>query len=75
MSTIKPTSRQGYRYFKCDGENDDGKSCGRVWREPSRDHRSPSGENCPMCNAWVVPHHSELDTTLPADAMGNLVRG
>lgn len=72
MNTTPKPTRQGYRYFKCDGEDDDGKACGHVWREPTRDHQSPSGENCPMCNAWVFPHYSEPDATLRVDSMGNL---
>ena len=68
-----PVTRQGYRHFQCDADGDDGVSCHRAWREATRDCFSPSGENCPTCGAWVFPHRSEPDATLPVDRMGNIV--
>ena len=57
--------RRGWRSFLCD-------ECGHKFEWPTRDHRSPSGENCPECGEWLFPHDSRQDETLKADDMGNL---
>ncbi len=46
--------------------------CEHRWKWPSRDALSPSGENCPRCDEWCFPYHSEIDATIPCDDMGNL---
>ena len=61
----KNSIRRGWRSFLCDG-------CGHKFEWPTRDHRSPSGENCPECGGWVVPRDSWHDETLKVDDMGNL---
>lgn len=72
MRASKPITRQGYRYFRCDQEGYE-EPCSYEWREATRDYQSPSGENCPMCGTWTFPHDSQPDSTLPVDAMGNLI--
>ena len=55
----------GYRYFRCE-------DCGMTWREPCRDHQTPSGSDCPNCQAFTRPHRSAL-ADLPVDEFGNLI--
>lgn len=55
----------GWRIFHCDG-------CGKQWESASRDHASPSGEECD-CGEWVSPHDSRADNTLPCNEFGNLI--
>jgi len=57
--------RRGWRQFHCS-------ECEHRWKWPSRDALSPSGENCPRCDEWCFPYHSEIDATIPCDDMGNL---
>lgn len=57
--------RSGWRYFECS-------ECGHKWEWPTRDHTSPSGEDCPKCNSWEFPYKSEVDEGLPCDRFGNL---
>ena len=57
--------RRGWRSFLCD-------ECGHKFEWPTRDHKSPSGENCPECGEWLFPHDSRQDETLKVDDMGNL---
>jgi hypothetical protein len=57
---------QGWRYFHCI-------DCEHRWKLPTRDYRSPSGDNCPRCHAWTFPHNAEPDPSLPVDDMGNLI--
>lgn len=67
--------RQGYRFFRCTAgdDADNPPACDWEWKEATRDIHSPSGVDCPSCGAWTFPHHSELDTTLAVDSMGNLL--
>ena len=58
---------QGWRLFWCD-------ECGERWESASRDHASPSGEDCLRCGEWVSPHDSRADDTLPVDEFGNLTK-
>jgi len=60
------TFTQGWRHFHCAG-------CEYQWREPCRDHASPSGVCCPKCSVMTTPHQGEEDLTLPIDKSGNLV--
>lgn len=57
--------RRGWRHFHCS-------ECEHRWKWPSRDALSPSGENCPRCDEWCFPYHSEIAATIPCDEMGNL---
>ena len=59
--------RRGWRYFQCF-------ECDYKWKLPTRDHISPSGEDCPKCHEWAVPYKSEPDATLKCDDMGNLIK-
>lgn len=54
----------GWRVFRCD-------ECGAHWESTSRDHASPSGEDCD-CGEWVSPHASRADETLVVNEYGNL---
>jgi hypothetical protein len=56
---------QGWRSFKCN-------ACGHKWSWPSRDYRSPSGEDCPKCGGWESPCASRPDESLRVDQSGNL---
>lgn len=56
--------RQGWRHFRCGG-------CGAQWESASRDHASPSGEEC-ECGEWVFPHGSRPDAALEVNEYGNL---
>lgn len=56
----------GWRVFRCD-------ECGAQWESASRDHVSPSGEDC-ACGEWVFPHESRPDPTLPVNEHGNLTK-
>jgi hypothetical protein len=55
----------GWCLFRCD-------SCEHLWKEPTRDCASPSGENCPRCGEWQFPYHAAPDSSLKTDALGNL---
>ena len=57
--------RRGWRSFTCD--------CGLIWAEPTRDRLSPSGENCPKCDAWCVPIRQWHDRELKVDDFMNLI--
>ena len=61
------TDMQGWCAFQCD-------ECGAQWQSASRDHASPSGEDCEKCGAWVFPHLHWPDPTLQCDEFGNLLR-
>jgi len=56
----------GWRIFHCD-------ACGEKWESASRDHASPSGEECP-CGEWIFPHESRADETLLRNEYGNLAK-
>lgn len=56
---------QGYRYFTCE-------VCGSTYKLATRDHCSPSGENCMVCQDFMRPEDSEPASGLPVDANGNL---
>ena len=60
-----PLVRRGWRSFEC-------ADCGHKWSWPSRNYRSPSGENCPECGGWEFPCESHADESLPVDESGNL---
>lgn len=57
--------RRGWRGFVCE--------CGRSWKTPTRDHKSPSVDTCPACYADTPPCEGWPDETLMADTMGNLL--
>lgn len=59
--------RRGWRFFSCHG-------CGNEWKTASRDRFSPSGENCPKCEAWTFPHADVQDESLLVDKSGNLLK-
>lgn len=56
----------GWRYFSCD-------DCKHTWREATRDCTSPSMDVCPKCQEQCFPHSSEIDLSIPHDALGNLI--
>ena len=58
---------RGWRFFHC-------WECHHEWSEATRDHLSPSGDNCPKCGEWEFPHGSVADTGIPVDDFGNLIR-
>lgn len=58
----------GWQIFACE-------DCGRVWLASTRDHLSPSGENCADCGSWVHPTDTRSDTSLETDSSGNLLCG
>jgi len=58
---------QGWRIFWCD-------ECGEQWESASRDHASPSGEDCQRCGEWVFPYDSRPDGSLPVNQFGNLTQ-
>lgn len=64
---MKRQLEAGWRAFQCD-------ECGAQWQSASRDHASPSGEDCEKCGAWVFPHLHRPDPTLQCDEFGNLLR-
>ena len=65
--------RRGWCVFLCE-------QCGLVFALPSRDHASPSAEDCPVCRAnlasWEMqPIRSWPDPELKVDGSGNLLNG
>lgn len=58
-------SRRGWRAFVCE--------CGRSWKTPTRDYKSPSVDTCPDCYGDTPPCERWPDAALLADAMGNLL--
>jgi hypothetical protein len=63
-ATRKPIA--GWRQFECC-------ECEHNWREETRDHKSPSGSNCPKCGEWEFPYASNSDATMKTDPFGNLI--
>lgn len=57
----------GWRLFHCD-------DCNEKWESATRDHASPSGEDCENCGAWVFPHLGRPDPTLQVNEHGNLTK-
>ena len=64
-ASVDPVVIRGWRFFEC-------WECGEKWKSPSRDHGSPSGEDCP-CGEFVSPVSSKPDESIPCDDMGNLI--
>ena len=57
---------RGWRHFRCS-------ECSAHFREPSRDHATPSGVECD-CGEWVFPYESRADAFLCYHpATGNLI--
>jgi hypothetical protein len=57
----------GFRKFTCE-------ECGTVWVQATRDHTSPSGDDCPVCHEFVHPDMNwRDDVNLKTDHMCNLV--
>lgn len=56
----------GWRHFRCE-------ECGREWKSTTRDHESPSGDDCACCGAWVHPADHWADEKLETDESGNLL--
>ena len=63
---MKQLVTAGWRVFRC-------AECGAQWESASRDHASPSGEDC-ACGEWVSPHESRADDTVPCNEYGNLTQ-
>lgn len=61
----EPATRQGWRSFECD-------ECGATWSQPTRDYKSPSGEDCKRCGNWETPVECWPDPNLAVDKFGNL---
>ena len=63
---LHPLVMRGWRHFRCG-------MCNAHFREPSRDHATPSGVECD-CGEWVFPYESHADAFLSYHpATGNLI--
>ena len=64
-----PQVRRGWRAFKCE-------DCDLLFALPTRDHASPSRDQCPYCKeSEPAPFRSWPDHELRVDEHGNLVNG
>lgn len=62
---LKRTPVPGWRSFLC-GE------CGHPFELRTRDHKTPSGEDCPQCGEFVFPNSSreDIEGTMPPTYFG-----
>jgi len=69
----EPDVRRGWRAFECE-------LCSLIFAMPTRDHASPSQDDCPHCRAvgdgtQCRPIRSWPDAELVVDEHGNLIGG